>query len=140
MTTNLLRNKKEGASKEAMSLVIGEDHPDVFTCPACSRPLEAGTSRCPDCGTRLIMGVRLKRAGMFLALGIVVGILIGGATTGAAITLSLKDPAAATTPIASAAATTPIASALPAAVTPTAAPSLGAPPDSAAPVAAVSAL
>ena len=54
MTTNLLQNKKEGASKEAMGLAIGDTDANVFTCPACSRPLSEGTSRCPGCGTRLI--------------------------------------------------------------------------------------
>ena len=65
-----------------------------------------------------------------------IGILLGGATTAAAIALSLHDTAAATTPGASAApgAVTPNA------VTPTAAPPLVAPPEFAAPVAAVSAL
>jgi len=138
MTTNLLQNKTDGATKEAMGLAIGDTDASVFACPACSRPLSEGTSRCPGCGTRLILGVRLKRAGAILALGVVIGILLGGASTATAITLSLHDTA-------SASATTPVATGAPAAVTPntvtpTAAPPLAAPPEYAAPVAAVSAL
>ncbi|MFL5677230.1 MAG: hypothetical protein ACJ77X_06285 [Chloroflexota bacterium] len=131
MTTNLLQNSKDRASKEADGLAIGESDATIFTCPACARPLAEGTFKCPGCGTRLIMGVRLKRAGGILALGIVVGILLGGAATAAVIGVSLKDPVAATTPAATTA---------PAAVTPTAAPSFVAPPEFAAPAAAVSAL
>lgn len=37
------------------------------------------------------MGVKLRRAGAILALGIVLGVLAGGGTTAAAITLSLRD-------------------------------------------------
>lgn len=131
MTTNLLQNKNEGAPKEAMALAIGDTDANVFTCPACSRPLSDGTSRCPGCGTRLILGLPLKRAGAILAMGVVVGILVGGATTAAAISFSAHDTAVAPSPVATTA---------PAAVTPTAAPSIVAPPDFAAPVAAVSAL
>ncbi len=138
MTTNLLQNKTDGATKEAMGLAIGDTDASVFACPACSRPLAEGTSRCPGCGTRLILGVRLKRAGAILAMGVVIGILIGGASTAVAITLSGHDTA-------SASATTPVATGAPAAVTPnaltpTAAPPVAAPPQYAAPVAAVSAL
>jgi hypothetical protein len=136
MTTNLLQNKNEGSPNEAMGLAIGDTDANVFSCPACSRPLSEGTSKCPGCGTRLILGVRLQRAGAFLALGIVVGILIGGATTAAALTLSADDSPSTTAPAASAAP----AAVTPNAVTPTAAPPFVAPPDVAAPVAAVSAL
>jgi predicted lysophospholipase L1 biosynthesis ABC-type transport system permease subunit len=130
MTTNLLQNSKDGVSTEANGLAIGETDASIFTCPVCSRPLAEGTYKCPGCGTRLIMGVRLKRAGAILALGVVVGILIGGATTAAIITVSVKGPVSATTPVASAAPAT----------VPTAAPPLVAPPEFAAPAAAVSAL
>lgn len=99
MLTNLLRGKtKESkpasdAPMGSSGLAIGDADAHVFNCPSCSRPLSEGTSRCPGCGARLIMGVLLKRAGAILALGFVSGILIGGLVTAAAITLSLRDPA-----------------------------------------------
>lgn len=130
MTTNLLQTKKDGAVTEPIVLPIGETDADVFICPGCARPLAVGTSRCPGCGTRLILGVLVKRAGAILALGVVVGFLVGGAAA-AAITLSLNDRAAMTAPI---------ATATPGVVAPSAAPSFVAPPDVGAPVAAVSAL
>lgn len=105
MTTHLLHGKpgeatppdRNGGSK---GLAIGETDVNVFNCPACERPLSEGTSRCPGCGVRLIMGVMVKRAGAILALGIAFGILFGGAVTASAITLSLHDskPAIATLP------------------------------------------
>ena len=94
MTTNVIHEAKsaDGQAKEAMALPIGDSDAHVFTCPSCARPLSEGTSRCPGCGVRLIMGVRMKRAGAILGLGIALGILLGGVTTAAAITLSLHDP------------------------------------------------
>ncbi|MFL5674748.1 MAG: hypothetical protein ACJ779_07060 [Chloroflexota bacterium] len=130
MTTNLLHSTKDGSSR--MDLAIGDADAHVFTCPACARPLSDGTSRCPGCGTRLIMGVRLKRAGAILALGAVIGVLVGGLTTAAAITLSLHDPARV------APATVPVAPV--AAVVPSALPAFVVAPDLGAPVASVSAL
>src|SRR3954447_22239343 len=129
MTTNLLHSTKDGSSR--MDLAIGDADAHVFTCPACARPLSDGTSSCPGCGTRLIMGVRLKRAGAILALGVVIGVLVGGLTTAAAITLSVHDPAR----VAPAAVPAPVA-----AVVPSALPSFVVVPDLGAPVASVSAL
>ena len=40
----------------APSLPIGEIDANIFACPACSRPLDSGTRRCPGCATRLIAG------------------------------------------------------------------------------------
>jgi hypothetical protein len=93
MTTNLLRGKpgKASALDPNASPAIGENDSHVFLCPSCARPLADGTPRCPGCGVRLIMGVVLKRAGGILALGVVFGILAGGASTAAAITLSVRD-------------------------------------------------
>lgn len=105
MTTNLMQDSKsaDGRSKGVTGLAIGEDDAHVFNCPSCARPLSEGTNRCPGCGVRLIMGVRLRRASAILALGVALGILIGGVTTAAAITVSLGDPATAVKPVASAA-------------------------------------
>jgi hypothetical protein len=116
MTTNLLQNTKDGPAKDANGLAIGDDDAHVFNCPVCARPLSEGTAKCPGCGSYLIMGVRLKRASAILALGVVVGILLGGLTTAAAITMSLREPAAAVTP-----------SSPPLAVVPSAAPSIDIP-------------
>jgi hypothetical protein len=104
MTTNAMQDSKSSDGKpKAKGLAIGETDANVFNCPSCARPLSEGTNRCPGCGVHLIMGVRLKRASAILALGVALGILIGGVTTAAAITLSLDDPAKAVTPVASAA-------------------------------------
>lgn len=116
MTTNAMHESKssDGKPREAMGLAIGESDANVFNCPSCARPLSEGTNRCPGCGVHLIMGVRLKRAGAILALGIALGILIGGATMAAAISLSLPAPVTAVTPVASAApSVAPVASAAP---------------------------
>ena len=94
MTTNLMNSSKppDGQAKETRVLAIGETDANVFNCPVCARPLSEGTSRCPGCGVRLIMGVQLRRAAAILALGVVLGVLIGGGTTAAAITVSLNGP------------------------------------------------
>lgn len=95
MTTNLLRGKSGKAmAPEATGPAIGETDAHVFDCPECARPLAHGTSRCPACGVRMVMGVALKRAGAIMAFGIVVGVLAGGAATTTAITLSFAQPAA----------------------------------------------
>lgn len=102
MTTNLLpRKKTRGIRPEAaIGPAIGEADAHVFTCPRCSRPLNEGAPRCPGCGTRLIMGVMLKRAAGILALGFVLGILAGGTVTAMTISGSLhpSSPAAIVTP------------------------------------------
>lgn len=112
MTTNLLQNINDSTTREAMGLAIGETDANIFNCPVCARPLSEGASRCPGCGTRLILGVRVKRAGAILALGVAIGVLVGGLSTAAAITLSLNDPVLAAGPVATAA---PAATAAPSA-------------------------
>ena len=95
MTTSLLRRKPgETKTPEAQGPAIGEADARVFDCPKCARPLAEGTSRCPACGARMVMGVALRRAGAIMAFGVVVGVLVGGAATTAAIALSLEQPAA----------------------------------------------
>lgn len=97
MTINLLRGKtpKSSAERDAalknLGTAIGGADANVFNCPACARPLSEGTSRCPSCGVTLVMGVMARRAAAILGLGMVFGILIGGAVTASAITLSLHD-------------------------------------------------
>jgi hypothetical protein len=114
MATNLTRDKPgEAMASQGKGPAIGETDASVFNCPSCARPLSDGTSKCPGCGTRLIMGVRVKRAISILVLGAVVGVLGGGVATASAITLSLR----AATPVAVAA---PSASPVPPTAAPTA--------------------
>jgi len=95
MATNLLRGKSgEAMAAEARGIAIGETDAHVFSCPSCARPLSQGTSTCPGCGVRLILGVRLKRAGAILALGLVLGVFVGGAVAVSAVMLSLGGQAA----------------------------------------------
>jgi hypothetical protein len=60
------------------ALPIGDEERTIFNCPVCARPLATGASRCPKCGTRLVMGVPAKRAGLFMAAGGVAGAIAGG--------------------------------------------------------------
>jgi hypothetical protein len=80
---------------------IGEADAHVFNCPACARPLSNGTMKCPGCGSRLIMGVLVKRAGAILVLGIAIGVVVGGGLMGSiamlsasATTATVQQPAA----------------------------------------------
>jgi len=60
------------------TLAIGEFEQTVFDCPKCARPLAMGARRCPGCGTRLLIGVPLSKASLFVIAGLAVGLLIGG--------------------------------------------------------------
>lgn len=62
----------------AEPLPIGLPDLNVMSCPVCARPIAVGTGRCPGCGTRLLMGVPVRRAGAFVILGLVVGLIVGG--------------------------------------------------------------
>jgi hypothetical protein len=66
-------------TRMAPSLPIGEIDANIFACPACSRPLDSGTSRCPGCATRLIAGVKATRAVGFVFVGGLAGsVIVGG--------------------------------------------------------------
>jgi hypothetical protein len=67
---------RRGGSPVATSLPIGEVDANIFACPACSRPLGVGTSRCPSCATRLVGGVRLSRAVTFVSIGVFSGMIL----------------------------------------------------------------
>jgi predicted RNA-binding Zn-ribbon protein involved in translation (DUF1610 family) len=95
MTTRLLGGKPGMPGPGGYTGSIGESDADVFDCPACARPLVGRTSRCPGCGTRLVMRVKLRKVGMILALGIVLGVVAGGGMAAGAIMLSQRDPKAA---------------------------------------------
>jgi hypothetical protein len=95
----------------SQGIAIGETDSHVFNCPSCARPLADGTSKCPGCNTRLIMGVALRRAGMILVLGVVIGVLIGGTIMSAVLGMSLRER-----PLAVAPEAVPAVTAAPAAV------------------------
>lgn len=68
-----------GAESDAAAGVAltEEELPDTSSCPACGRPLEALTGVCAGCGTRLVLGVQARRAAVFVAFGLVAGLLVG---------------------------------------------------------------
>ncbi|HEX5825607.1 MAG TPA: hypothetical protein VFY18_14205 [Candidatus Limnocylindrales bacterium] len=59
------------------SLAIGEINQTVFDCPKCARPLAIGVSRCPGCGTRLVLGIPLAKVSIFVSGGVAIGIAVG---------------------------------------------------------------
>ena len=94
MTLQTLRGKAGSATEapapELMSaapesMVIGEDDSEIFTCPTCSRPLATGVSRCPGCGTHLVMGMPLRRAVARGGVVLVIALAIGGGVIGAIV-------------------------------------------------------
>jgi hypothetical protein len=91
------RSRKPKATPDA--LVIGEMNQTVFPCPACTRPLVIGARRCPGCGTRLVIGVQAKRAGILVAIGVFSGLILGGvlSTTATALGVAIQDTVAAVT-------------------------------------------
>lgn len=96
MAFNLLRGRLPGQRSDGPpKLAIGEADAHVFNCPTCSRPLNDGTPKCPACGTRLIMGVAVRRAATLMGFGAIVGLFIGGMVT-SVIIKGLMDPTAAT--------------------------------------------
>src|SRR6478752_5216267 len=101
MTMRVMSRKKADVTIEderaaSSGVTIGEMDTRVFTCPACARPLSEGTSRCPGCGVRLLLGVTVRRASAILGLGLALGFLFGGVVTAAVISQSKQAiPAAA---------------------------------------------
>jgi hypothetical protein len=97
MTIEALSSKRGRRGKDSVSeaLPIGETDSNIFNCPACARPLGSGTARCPGCGTRLIAGVQAGRVVGFLAVGLVVGLIIGGGAMAVTSTLVQVTPAVA---------------------------------------------
>lgn len=90
MTIEALNSSPSGVSKDA--LPIGEVDANIFNCPACARPLGVGASRCPGCGTRLIIGVQATRAGALVVVGLVVGLVVGAGGFSVASALTRVDP------------------------------------------------
>lgn len=104
------KSRRTARGQEVDGLPIGEMDASIFNCPACARPLGAGASRCPGCGTRLIAGVQAARAIGFIASGLVVGLLVGGGAMAGVSAFSRPVAADVATPVASVA---PVASAAP---------------------------
>lgn len=111
MTIDALHGKaRRSRSTAAEALAIGEADANIFDCPQCRRPLGVGTRRCPGCGTRLLSKVRAGTVLGYAFGGLLIGLLIGGGTTAAAMTLAsapatviLQNPGATALPHASAA-------------------------------------
>lgn len=82
MAITFLRRRSPAAPSEPddgiEGMEIGADGArDIFSCPTCARPLAVGTSRCRGCGTVFLAGVPARRASLFLAIGAVVGLVVG---------------------------------------------------------------
>ena len=70
---------RRGGARMAPSIAIGEVDANIFACPACSRPLGTGSTRCPTCGTRLVAGVKASRALVFVGVGGFTGVILSAA-------------------------------------------------------------
>lgn len=115
-------------------LAIGLPDLDVTNCPVCGRPIAVGAWKCPGCGTRLLLGVPARRAGTFVVLGLVLGLVVGAGSAAAVVgrsSASGPQPGVAGVPAASGA-VTPASSQPPAAPSPTARASSGVPAGAAA--------
>jgi hypothetical protein len=90
MTIDAVRRKSTRASRREQreEMPIGENDANIFDCPTCARPLATGTRRCPGCSTRLLGGVRATRAAGFMAVGLLVGVVVGGGVVGLVAMLS----------------------------------------------------
>ena len=81
-TQKVGRVGRRGGKRATTSLPIGEVDANIFACPACSRPLGTGTSRCPGCDTRLVGGVKASRVAVFIGIGLFSGMIVSGALMG----------------------------------------------------------
>jgi hypothetical protein len=99
MATHVLRRRAATTPAVPEPLPIGQEEQQIFNCPVCSRPLATGTRRCSGCQTRLIRGVPALKASLFIATGLVVGLIVGG---GAVAGYSALSPRVATLPPAAA--------------------------------------
>jgi hypothetical protein len=98
MSTSVLRGKGSGPARPGDGeIAIGDADRAIFNCPVCQRPLATGSSRCPGCGTRLLLGIRARTATSLLGTGGIVGAIVGGLLV--AIVLLALRPATVTVPI-----------------------------------------
>jgi hypothetical protein len=117
MTINALRGRSNTGDTRPETPAIGEDDANIVDCPACKRPLDATSRRCPGCGTLLIGGVQASKAFVFSAFGLAIGLMVGASVMGVT-TLSLQTTTVSTpsTPAATnapAPTTAPVATAAP---------------------------
>jgi hypothetical protein len=98
MSTNALRGKGTVPARPSdREIAIGDADHEIFNCPVCQRPLATGASRCPGCGTRLLLGVQARKATALIATGAISGALVSGLLV-ALILLALR-PATSSGPI-----------------------------------------
>jgi hypothetical protein len=62
----------------AETIAIGEVDQSIFSCPVCQRPLATGARHCPGCRTRLVAGIQLQKASLFVVAGLAIGVALGG--------------------------------------------------------------
>jgi hypothetical protein len=91
----LERMRTEPTSGVADATAIGTETA-LFDCPTCSRPLPVGTSRCPQCGTRLIGRRTARRVGTLAAAALVAVVAVAVGIT--AVLAMSGGPGIATAP------------------------------------------
>ena len=99
MAIHVLRGRAATGPAAPNQLSIGQDEQEIFNCPVCSRPLAVGSGQCPNCQTRLVRGVQLTKASVFVAAGLAIGLVVGvGGTAGYVAVNSALTPSATTHP------------------------------------------
>jgi hypothetical protein len=71
-------------SQDAREPLIGDGRRPDGVCPVCGQPRAPRASVCTRCGTRLLLDVPIRSASRLVSLGLVVGLVVGGGTVGAA--------------------------------------------------------
>jgi hypothetical protein len=92
----LERMRTDPSSGVADATAIGTETA-LFDCPTCSRPLPVGTSRCPQCGTRLIGRRTARRVGTMAAAALAAVVAVAVGIT-AVLAMSGVSPGVATVP------------------------------------------
>jgi hypothetical protein len=101
MTINALRGRSNTGDTRPETPAIGEDDANIVDCPACKRPLDAASRRCPGCGTLLIAGVQASKGFLFSAFGAAIGLMVGASVMGVATLGARPEVTSPSTPIAS---------------------------------------
>jgi hypothetical protein len=85
------------SSMSMPAMAIGEIDQTIFACPDCARPLALGAHRCPGCGVHLLYGVQMKRASVFIGIGLATGLMVAVfvAVVTSSLTGGVQDPGAA---------------------------------------------
>lgn len=93
MALSVLRGRGPRRAPASVGLPIGDDETKITGCPVCGRPIVVGAGQCPGCGTRLLLGVPARRAGIFVVLGVALGMWIGGAVAMSVLRPAVVAPA-----------------------------------------------